>query len=56
MALPRKPKANSKEGFKGCTPDSLLPFPLAIDSMKKNTMAVGHATRTEENYGNRDAR
>ncbi|NEO75356.1 MULTISPECIES: hypothetical protein [Moorena] len=54
--MPRKPKANSKEGFKGCTPDSLLPFPLAIDSMKKNTMAVGHATRTEENYGNRDAR
>ncbi|NEP28649.1 hypothetical protein [Moorena sp. SIO3I6] len=55
-------KAKSKEGFKRCipysllpTPYSLLPTPCAIDSMKKNTMAVGHATRTEENYGNRDA-
>ena len=54
--MPKKAKGNSKEGFKRCSPYSLLPTPFAIDSMKKNTMAVGHATRTEENYGNRDAR
>ncbi|NET84501.1 MAG: hypothetical protein F6J94_22045 [Moorea sp. SIO1F2] len=54
-AMPRKPKAKSKEGFKRCipysllpTPYSLLPTPCAIDSMKK--------IPSQENYGNRDAR
>ncbi|NEO36071.1 MAG: hypothetical protein F6J90_06930 [Moorea sp. SIOASIH] len=60
-AMPRKPKAKSKEGFKRCIPDSrlpipysllptpysLLPTPCAIDSIKK--------IPSEENYGHRDA-
>ncbi|NEQ86607.1 MAG: hypothetical protein F6K26_43070, partial [Moorea sp. SIO2I5] len=42
MALPKKAQGNSKGDFKRCIPDSRLPTPSAIDSMKKNTMANGH--------------